>query len=57
METDDPSVSDVLSRKLEVMGSSHMELMEERLFGELRQRDDEGVFQFAGKMAQSKHLL
>ena len=54
VEMDHPSVSDVLSRISEVIGRTQMEITEERLLGELRQRDDESVFEFARKVGAVK---
>ena len=50
VELERPSVSDLLSRTVQVIGVSHIELIEERLLLELRQRKEEIISDYARRV-------
>ena len=56
-EVEKPSVSDVLSRILQVIGVSHIELIEERFLLELRQRKQESISEYARRVGAFKTLF
>ena len=56
VELGDPSVSDVLSRLVEVVGNDQIETIEERFFFELRQRKQESLHNYARRVGVFKML-
>ena len=56
VELGDPSVINVLSRTSEVIGVSQIELIEERLLLELRQRKEENISDYARRVGAFKTL-
>ena len=56
VELEGPSVSDLLSRTVQVIGVSQIELIEERLLLELRQRKGENISDYARRVGAFKTL-
>ena len=56
VELEGPSVSDLLSRTVQVIGVSPIELIEERLLLELRQRKGENISDYARRVGAFKTL-
>ena len=56
VELEGPSVSDLLSRTVQVIGVSQIELIEERLLLELRQRKRENISDYARRVGAFKTL-
>ena len=56
METGDPSVIDVLSRTLAVIGFTQMENLEETFLHQTQQRADENIFVYARRVGAIKTL-
>ena len=56
VELEGPSVSDLLSRTVQVIGVSQIELIEERLLLELRQRKGEKISDYARRVGAFKTL-
>ena len=56
VELERPSVSDLLSRTVQVIGVSQIELIEERLLLELRQRKEENISDYARRVGAFKTL-
>ena len=54
VELERPSVSDLLSRTVQVIGVSQIELIEERLLLELRQRKEENISDYARRVGAFK---
>ena len=56
VELGNPSVIDVLSRTLAVIGVTQMENLEERFFHQTQQRAEENIFDYARRMGAIKTL-
>ena len=56
VELERPNVSDLLSRTVQVIGISQIELIEERLLLELRQRKEENISDYARRVGAFKTL-
>ena len=56
VELEEPSDSDILSRTAQVIGVSHIELIEERFLLELRPRKEENISKYARRLGAFKTL-